>query len=419
MRTSTAIRRWRLSGLSRNVFWLGVVSFLTDVSSEMTLTVLPLFLANVVGAGPALIGLIEGVAESIASLTKIASGWWSDRTGLRKPLTVAGYTLSAASKPLLVFATSWVPVFAVRLADRTGKGLRSAPRDALIADSSEPAKRGLSFGFHRAADTAGALLGLSLAAMIVFVLQPAAPTLERSTYQTMVLFGMLPGFAAVVVLATFVRERQRAAHTQPAARARTMEFSLRFKLFLGIVFVFTLGNSSDAFILLRAQNLGLSVLDIVMILVAFNVFYTAIATPAGAISDRIGRRRVIIGGWSLYALTYLGFALAGAGWQVWPLMAVYGLYYGMAEGAARALVADLVPPERRGAAYGLFNATVGITVLPASILAGLLWQGAFGWSGFGPSAPFFGGAVLAGLAMLGMLTLLPSTAGAASPRPAT
>lgn len=389
-------RGWR--ALPRNVWVLGVTSFLTDVSSEMLINLLPLFLANVLGAGTVVIGLIEGLAESVASLLKVISGWLSDRLGRRKWLTVAGYSVSTIVKPILYLASSWSAVLGVRVADRVGKGLRTAPRDALIADSIGESQRGLSFGLHRAMDTAGAFCGLLIAAGVIWAMQAGGGVLERSTFQNVVLLSIVPAVLAVLVLAFGAREIPRRGAVTQLPSLTLGGFDSRFRGFLAILVLFTLGNSSDAFLILRAQERGLSVLAVMGALLALNLVYTLVSGPAGMLSDRIGRRRVIVGGWLLYGLVYLGFALAGAGWQVWILYALYGVYYGITEGVARALVADIVKPEQRGTAYGLYNAVIGVTALPASFLAGLLWRGLGPWQGFGPAAPFFFGAGLALLA---------------------
>ncbi len=387
--------------LSRNVVVLGLVSFLNDISSEMTLTLLPLFLANVLGVRTPLIGLIEGGAETIASLTKIYAGWLSDRVRRRKALALAGYGLSALSKPLLYFANSWLLVGLIRFADRVGKGIRTAPRDALIADSTGEEHRGLSFGFHRALDTAGAVIGLGVAALIVFLSQKGTLLLERSTFQKLVIVAAIPGFLAVLLLVLGVREiAPRAPQTEEPPRLTLRGWNKRFYVFLLAVVLFTLGNSSDAFLILRAQTLGIAAAWVALLLLVQNVTYTLIATPAGALSDRWGRYRLILVAWGIYALVYLGFATAQAAWQVWALFAVYGIYYGIGEGVSKALVADVVSPEKWGTAYGLYHAAVGLSALPASVIAGILWQGIGAWTGFGPAAPFFFGALMAGAAMV-------------------
>ncbi|MBE0481002.1 MAG: MFS transporter [Dehalococcoidia bacterium] len=397
------IAQSKVLGLSRNVFFLGIVSFLTDISSEMIFAVMPLFLFNVLRVGTPVIGLIEGIAEGTASLVKLGSGWLSDRLSRRKNLAVLGYGLSALIKPVLYFATAWSTVLGIRFADRVGKGIRSAPRDALIADSTTPGEMGRSFGFHRGMDTLGAVIGLSLAAAIIYSIQKGGLELSRESFQTLVLAGIGPALLAVVVLFFFVRERRRRSAPAPEPQSPATVgavgrsgkgFDLRFKIFLGVIVLFTLGNSSDAFLVLRAQDLGLSVVEVLLLFVFFNAVYAFASLPAGLASDRLGRRGLLVTGWCVYALAYLGFALASSPWHVWLLFGVYGLYSGMVEGVSRAFVADLVPVERRGTAYGLFNAAVGLSLLPASIIAGWLWFL------FSPQAPFLLGAALAAAAAL-------------------
>lgn len=371
-----------------NVVALGVVSFLTDVSSEITLTMLPLFLIGLLGGKAAIIGLIEGVAELTATLLKFFSGWFSDRLGRRKILTLLGYGLSALTKPLLYFASSWEAVLGIRFADRFGKGIRTAPRDALVADSADRDHQGRAFGLHRALDTAGAVWGTGIAAIVIFLSQYQALALAPSTYRTLVLVGILPGLLALVVLALFVRE------VRSKGQARSLLLSLtgydrRFYFFLAAVFLFTLGNSSDAFLVLRASNLGLTALQVALTVFAFNILYSSLALPLGSLSDRIGRRRVIFLGWGLYGLIYLGFGLSHAAWHVVLLYVLYGAYYAAFEGTSKALVADVVTDSaRRGSAYGLYQVAVGLSALPASLIAGLLWDA------LGPSSPFFFGAAM-------------------------
>ena len=391
--------------IPRNVWVVTLTSFLTDVSSEMISNLLPLFLFTVLGVRTSMIGLIEGVAETTASLLKVFSGWFSDRLGRRKVLAVLGYGLSTVAKPFLYFATTWGWVLGVRFADRAGKGLRTAPRDALVADSVAERQRGLAFGLHRAGDTAGAFVGLLVALTVLLTAQHTA-ALERRTFQIVVLLSLIPAVLAVVVLVLGAREVKASGAGAERPRLSLAGFDRRFRLFLGIVVLFTLGNSSDAFLILRAQNAGLSVAGVLGMMITFNLVYSLVSSPAGALSDRIGRRRLLVAGWLLYAVVYLGFSRATAGWHAWALMGVYGIYYGLSEGAAKAFVADLVPSERRGTAYGVYNAAIGLMALPASLVAGILWQGAGGWEGLGPGAPFLFGAVVALLAAV-LLALLP------------
>jgi MFS family permease len=392
---------WR--ALPRNVWAVSLTSFFMDISSEMVINILPLFLRDVLGVGTNVIGLIEGIAEATASLLKVFSGWLSDRLRARKWLAVAGYGISTLAKPFFYFANAWTAVLAVRWADRVGKGVRTAPRDALVADSIHESQRGLAFGFHRAADTGGAVIGLLIALGVVWATQAASVELGQRTFQIVVLASLIPAALAVLSLALGARDvpvtRQR---ERPVIAFKGL--GKPFLTLMVIVGLFDLGNSSDAFLVLRAQERGLSVTGILGMLVTFNLVYTLLSTPAGSLSDRVGRRRVIVGGWLVYAAIYLGFALAGAGWHVWLLYALYGVYYGLAYGTTKAMVADVVPAELRGTAFGTYNAVLGLLDFPASLIAGLLWQGLGSWRGFGPSAPFFFGAALAlGAAVLMIL----------------
>ncbi len=352
-----------------------------------------LFLLNVLGVQTSIIGLIEGIAEATASLVKLFSGGLSDRLGKRKWLTVSGYALSAISKPFLYFATTWESVLGVRFSDRFGKGIRTAPRDALLADSAKSDQRGLSFGLHRAGDTAGAFVGLAIAGLIIWSLQPGASQLARHTFQVLVLASIIPAFLAVLVLAVGVREIAVARKEKKDLPSMSWyALAKRFRVFLIVMIIFTLGNSSDSFIILLGQNRGLSLLQIIGMLMTFNAVYAILAGPLGSLSDRIGRQRLMLAGWMVYGLVYLGLALSHTGVQIWLLYGFYGIYYALTEGAAKALVADIVPQEQRGTAYGYFNAAIGLAALPASLVAGILWQFV------NPDAPFIFGAVMALLA---------------------
>lgn len=388
--------------LPRNLRVASWTSLLTDLSSEMVLHLLPLYLSTVLGVRANVIGLIEGVAESAASLLKLASGWLSDRLGRRKWLAVAGYGLSALAKPFFLVAGTWPQVAAVRWTERVGKGLRTAPRDALLADSVAADRRGFSFGFHRSADKLGALLGLGLAALVVWWLQGRSSALEGSTFRALVLVSLLPALVAVGVLAIGAREVV-VASGQRAPRLGRRGLGRPFWTFLAIVAVFDLGNSADAFLVLRASERGLSVLGVLGMLATLKLVYAVTSTPGGWLSDRFGRRRVLAAGWLLYAAVYLGLGMARSGTQVWMLAGVYGAYYGLSFGTARALVVDLVPAKNRGVAFGAFHATLGILDLPASVIAGVLWHGVLGWPGLGAAAPFYFGAATAGLAALLLL----------------
>jgi MFS family permease len=387
------------SDLKPNVRFMGIVSFLTDVSSEIIFPLLPLFLTNVLGAKTTIVGLVEGVGDSTATLLRIPSGILSDRIKKRKLLTVWGYSISTIAKPFMYFATSWGIAMGVRFGDRVGKGIRTAPRDALIADSIEDHERGKSFGFHRAMDTGGAVVGIAITAMVIFILQGGEEMLSLDTYRFMVLVAIVPAVLAVAVLLLKVKEKT-SIQREEVRPPRAGKFPREFKIFILIMVLFTLGNSSDAFLVLRAQNLGFSILGVVMLLLLFNLTYALSSSPLGMLSDRWGRKKVIIGGWTVYALVYLGLGLASTGYELWALLVLYGLYYGATEGVSRALVADMVPPERRGEAYGFYHTAVGITVLPASIIAGILWDTV------DPSTPFFLSAALSAISIALLVKLV-------------
>ncbi len=374
-----------LLGITRNVFFLGLVSLLTDVSSDMIYPLLPVFLTDVLGVSRVFVGLIEGIAESTASLLKIFSGWFSDKIGKRKPVVILGYSLSSISKPLLALVTSGWQVLFLRFGDRVGKGVRTSPRDALIAESSSETKRGTSFGLHRTMDSAGAIFGPLLA----FLLLP----LLNENYRHLFLLASIPAFFSVLVLFIWVREAKERKRAVTSQTKKAFAFDGKFKLFILVVAVFTLGNSSDAFLFLRAKGLGVKLVFIPLLWGLFNLVYTLSSTPAGILSDRIGRRKVILLGFAVYGLSYLGFAFATSSFHIWLLFALYGFYYGLSDGALRAFVADLVKEEdKRGTAYGFYHGAVGLCALPASLILGYLWQT------FSANAAFSFGAILAILA---------------------
>jgi MFS family permease len=398
--------KMRIRDLPRNIWAVSFTSFFMDISSEMVINILPLFLVNVLGVKTSIVGLIEGIAESTASLVKLFSGWFSDRMHSRKWLAVVGYGLSALSKPFFLIASTWEAVAVVRWMDRVGKGIRTAPRDALVADSIDEQHRGLAFGFHRAADTAGAVVGILIAILVIWFTQANSLYLTQHTFQLVVLVSLLPAVVAVLTLAIGAREvAVKGQRNMPRFGFRVL--GKPFMVFMIIAGIFTLGNSSDAFLTLRAQNAGLTVVEILIMLVVFNLVYSLTSTPAGSISDRIGRYRVIIAGWLIYALIYFGFAISQAGWLFFALYALYGFYYGLTYGTINALLADLVPVEVRGTAYGSYNAMVGILAFPASLIAGILWQGVGNWAGFGPAAPFLFGGCMSLVAALLLIFWMP------------
>ncbi|MFN3705219.1 MAG: MFS transporter [Thermoflexales bacterium] len=380
----------QLKNFSRNLYVTSVASLLTDISTEMVVYVLPLFLAGVLRTPIAAIGLIEGVAEMTASLTRLLSGQLADRFN-RKWLAVSGYALSAIAKAWLPFVNTWPAAFAARFADRLGKGIRTAPRDALIAASVNEQRRGAAFGFHRAADTLGAFIGVGLSALIITQLQGANTALTGATFTAIALLSVVPAALGVMVLAVGLVEPARVAPTHAGRFNALIWDSLprRLKVFLLVMALFTLGNSADAFIVLRAESLGASPVMVLLFVLAFNFTYTVAAAPLGALSDRIGRRKPILMGWVLYAAIYLGFALSNSLAMLGVLWCAYGAYYALTEGTYKALIADIAPANQHGLAYGAFHATVALMVLPASLLAGLLWQA------LGAAAPFVVGAALA------------------------
>jgi MFS family permease len=374
-----------------NIIILGLTSLLTDISTEMVYPLLPMFLTQTLGASPAILGLIEGIAESVASLLRVFSGYISDRLGRRKPLAIAGYAASTLGKVFLVVAQAWPTVLAGRFVDRFGKGVRTAPRDALIADTADPARRGRAYGLHRAMDSLGATLGVIAA--IVLLRSGAA------NVRAIFLWSLIPAALGVGVL-FFARDmRSHRVGTQaPVLRWSVLPAKLR--AYLLVVFVFTLGNSSNQFLLLRAQNLGVATAAVLVLYLVFNVTYAAVAYPAGRLSDWMGRRTLLVAGYALYGLVYLGFGLASSPGSLWLLFPVYGLYIGISDGVEKALVADLAPTSIRATAIGLHATLVGIGLLPASLLAG--WM----WTSFGPAVPFYFGGVLGCAAAVAVLVVL-------------
>jgi len=395
-------RRYRR--LPRNIFAISLVSLLNDASSEIVYPLLPVFLSLTLGASPAIVGLIEGAAESMSSLLKLASGHFSDRRGSRKGFVVFGYGLSSFTRPLLAFAGSWTQVLGLRLADRVGKGIRSSPRDAMIADNVRVEERGIAFGFHRAMDHTGAVIGPLIGYVVLFYFANNAIVPTAGDFTKIFLVASIPAIAAVFVAFMFVRETGRGvspkAETAPPLRFSLRGFDGNFKRFLFILALFTLSNSSDFFLILRAQTTGISAPNTLLLWAAFHIVKVLSSIFGGDLSDRLGRRRLIVSGWILYAAVYAGFAFVTNEVSVWVLFMIYGIYFGLSEGAEKALVADLVKREQRGTAYGLYNLAFGITVLPASLLMGALWN----WRG--PQIAFLVSAVLGASAALLLLLLV-------------
>jgi MFS family permease len=392
----------RYKNLSGNVLALSLVSFLNDTSSEIIYPLLPAFLAITLGATPFAIGLIEGFAETVSSLLKLFSGYLSDKFEKRKLLVFSGYTLSSLMRPLLAFATSWQQVLVLRVTDRTGKGIRGAPRDALIADSTAPEKRGFAFGFHRAADHLGAVLGpiIAFALLYLWSENPNEPT--ANDYSRIFLFAAIPAILSIFVIAFLVKDEKHEISKDEnitPIKLSLKEFDGNFKRFLIVIALFTLSNSTDAFLLLRATQAGVAEFLLPLLWVFLHISKVVFSLIGGDLSDRIGRKKMIFAGWILYALVYVGFAFVSELWQIWTLFFIYGAYFGLTEGVEKALVADLVEPEKRGTAYGFYNLAFGITVLPASLIFGALW------TKFGAETAFLVSASISILAAILLLTV--------------
>ena len=383
--------------IGRNVYALSAVSFFTDASSEMIYPLLPVFLTTVLGASAGSLGIIEGAAETTSALLKLASGWWSDRVKRRKPLIAMGYGLASAARPLVAIAQSATQVLAIRLVDRVGKGIRGAPRDALIADSVDPSIRGKAFGIQRTSDHAGAVVGPLIAFAVL--------NWWHTPLRTVFWLALIPGAIAVSIAVFVVREERHTSAVAPLKVEPHAALPGRFWGTLAAVTLFTLGNSTDAFLLLRATQLGVPTPMAPILWAMLHVVKSSTSTPGGILSDRIGRKPAVIAGWMIYAVVYLLFAKATTAWHAWALFAVYGLYFGLAEGPERALVADIVPGGKRGTAYGWYNLSIGIAALPASIVFGLIWDRA------GSGTAFTFGAILAGLAAICLAVVPVSSSG--------
>jgi len=380
------------TGLTRNVTFLGVVSGLTDISSEMLYPIVPIFLTSVLGAPMQVVGLIEGVAESTASFLKILGGRWSDKTGKRKPFVVAGYGLSAISKPILALAATWHFVLFSRFIDRVGKGLRTSARDALIANSIEKQHWGKAFGFHRAMDTMGAALGPLAALLMLNMMSPVSPN-----YRLIFIAAFVPAVIGVLVLLYFVKE---AAPPPPAERGTAIQrtpMTRDFKTFVGLYAIFAIGNSSDVFLIMKAKSIGFSTTHVILAYTGYNLVYAFLAAPAGWLSDKLGKIKTMAFGFLVFSAVYLGFAAADKSWMIWALFALYGFYGAFNEGIAKAVISHLSAGDNRASAMGYFQGFLGFLTFFASAMAGLLWDK------ISPAAPFVTGAVCAFVSMTALL----------------
>ncbi|MBI5573708.1 MAG: MFS transporter [Elusimicrobia bacterium] len=381
-----------------NIIILGITSLLTDISSEMVYPLIAVYLSSL-GATPAIIGLIEGIAESLASLLKVFSGHFSDKTKRRKPFVIFGYSFSAVGKFLLYISTTWHLVFFARIFDRLGKGIRTAPRDALIAESSQDGKKGKAFGLHRTMDTIGAAAGVLLAYFFI--------TTWHGSYKTVFLWSVVPAALGVVVL-FFVKEKHKTDTEQKHGTDTKLKINFKsfkyldkkLKYFLMIAMLFTLGNSSNQFLFLRSKNLGFSAANIILLYLMYNIVYAFVSYPAGIISDNIGRKKILVMGYFFYGLVYFGFAYASAKISIWILFALYGLYIGLTEGIEKAFISDVAPTDKKATIIGLHATIVGIGLFPASFLAGILW------TQLGAAAPFILGGFTGVLSAVLLLFLI-------------
>lgn len=370
-----------------NVFFIGLLSFFGGISQDIFIPILPLYLANVLHLDKSFIGLTEGLVTSAASVFRIVAGYISDKFRSNKVLIGIGYGLSLVSRPLLAIATGGATVLGLRFLDGVGKGIKDAPKDALIAETTRVDNRGKGFGIARMLDTLGSVVGPLILFLLLYWLR------DNSLKYHYILFATaVPLFFTLAILRYKVQEMTAEKKTTNVTVPERLP--KMFYWFLGVMVLFGLGNSSDAFLILRAQNIGVTLLAIPLVYAVFNLFYALAAVPLGSLSDKIGREKVIIMGWAAYAFAYLGFAMANKNYQVWFLFAFYGMYYATTEGVAKALVADIVPPSHRGRAYGVYNAVIGLVTLPASVMAGFLWDR------YSPAAPFYFGALMAGIAVL-------------------
>lgn len=380
--------------LPRTVVIVGVVSLLNDLASEMVVPLIPLLLATVLAAGPAALGLIEGVAEAVANLLKLWAGRHSDLYGRRrKPYVVAGYLLSNLVRPLIGLSGSWLTVLTLRVTDRVGKGVRTAPRDALVADAIDAAVAGRAYGFIRALDHAGAVLGALAAAAIVYF--------GTARLELVIALSALPGLAAVLLIAFGVREPPRAvASDNILPPLRWSALDPRARGYLAMIGLFMLGRIPESFVLLRGHELGMSVVELLLLWAAMHTVKVLVSEQAGARTDRIGRRPLILSGWAVYAVTLLALAFAHAPATLWGLSLLLGLYFGLTEGAERAQVADLAAPDARGTAFGWFHMIVGLAAIPAGLMLGGLW------SAYGVTVAFLVSGAVASLATAGLWRVL-------------
>jgi MFS family permease len=378
-----------------NVFLLGLVSFFADISAEMVYPIIPLYLTSVFGATPALVGVIEGVAESLASLLKVFSGYVSDRYQKKKPIAFLGYATGLVYKAALIAAGSWVGILGARVIDRMGKGIRTAPRDVMVSDSAESSRMGAAFGLHKALDMAGSAIGI----LIAYVLLSSAR--GAFDYRNLFLISMIPAFLSLAVF-PFIKEKigKRSLKERVPFWRNMKKLPGQLKLYLLVAFLFTLGNSSNAFLLLRAKSVGFGDTSVILLYFIYNVTASLLAIPLGKRSDKVGRKRLLVSGYAVFALVYLGFAVAYNRMFMILLFVLYGIYTAMIAGVERAFIAEISPKELKGTMLGLHSTIVGIALFPASAIAGALW------TAFGAAIPFLFGAGLSLAAAIILLILM-------------
>lgn len=367
-------------GLNRNVFFAGLVSLFMDISSEMVYPLVPLFLTTVLGATKTTVGIIEGVAEATASFLKVFSGWISDRSGKKKLLMGIGYGVSTASRPMIAMAATWLGVFSARFIDRFGKGIRTAPRDAIIAESTSPEKLGLAFGFHRSMDTVGAIIGPAIAFILLF--------LFKDDLRLVFLVSTIPGIIAVAVVIFFITEKKKERGLAALPKLKLSAFDGSFRHYLVVIGVFSLGNFADAFLVLQAENVGISSEAIPIAYLLFNVVFAASSAPMGAVADKIGVKNMILLAFGAFAAVYAGVAFSSNPLHMWILFPLYGVYKGMGDGTQKAYLALISPKEHKATAFGVYHTVSGLMLLPASIIAGYLWDN------IGPEATFLYGSAM-------------------------
>ncbi|HET6514787.1 MAG TPA: MFS transporter [Thermodesulfovibrionales bacterium] len=382
-------------GLQENVFITGLVSLFMDISSEMIYPLVPLFLSNVLGVNKSIIGLIEGIAESTASLLRVFSGWFSDRAGRRKDFMVLGYGISTLSRPIMAVAGGWHTVFGARFIDRFGKGIRTAPRDAIIAEATETAFLGRAYSFQRSMDTMGAVIGPALAFFFL--------AFFSNDYRRVFWLSVIPGVIAVLLIILFITEEKSFQIGAQRPKLRLSRFDGRFKFFVFITALFAVGNSSDVFLILRAQHVGIPAVMIPVVYLFFNIVYSVSAIPAGIAADRFGKGRLLFVGFVLFAIVYTGFGLAKDVTIVWVLFGFYGLFMGLADGTQRAFLATIIPADFKATAFGIYHTVVGLALFPASLIGGWLWDHV------SPSATFYYGASTAVLSALLFVVFLITT----------